>query len=92
MTINYAWVDIKVSNEYGKAEYRLEIPPYYVSGVSEIAGDTAVYTAIEVYSLTGIKLATVADETELSEFQSGVYLMRYLNGDEVVKVGKKAVR
>lgn len=92
VTVNYAWADIKVSNAYGEAKYRLEIPPYYVSGVSEIAVDASAYDAIEVYSLTGSKLATVDVESALSELKKGIYLVCYLNGGEVVKVCKKAVR
>lgn len=91
VTTNYAWVNIKVTNPYGEATYRLEIPPYYVAGVTDISQNTTDYTDVEVYTVTGIKVtAAQSDAGILNGLAKGIYLVRYINGGKTVKIEKKA--
>lgn len=90
VTVNYAWVDIMVTNRYGKATYRLEIPPYYVAGVTDISQNATAYTGVEVYTVTGVKVAAAqSDAGILDGLAKGIYVVRYINGDKTVKIEKK---
>lgn len=80
----YAWIDIIAENQYGKDVYTIELSPceecYKTpTGIGNIFCDmptAANLDHMEVYDITGAKVATVRDHAELGSLCNGIYLIR----------------
>lgn len=79
-----AWVDITAQNKYGKDSYTLELPPFPENGDNPTgignplrdAPTTAAIDRMDVYDITGAKVATLRNAAELGSLDSGIYIIR----------------
>lgn len=79
-----AWVDITAQNKYGKDTYTLELPPFpensdNPTGIGNPLSDTPPAASIdrmEVYDITGAKVATMRDSADLKSLCNGIYIIR----------------
>lgn len=91
----YAWIDIKVENQYGSEVYTIELPPYYHMGIRpnsvtnkkhSLSGND--FTGIRVYNSSGYYVKTIKEDTEMDELPSGMYILEYFQGSSKVKTSK----
>lgn len=79
-----AWVDITAQNKYGKDTYTLELPPFPENGdnptdIGNIFCDmpsSAALDHMEIYNMTGVKVATLRNAAELGSLYNGIYIIR----------------
>lgn len=62
-----------------------------MAGVTDISPNPTDYTDVEVYTVTGLKVAAAQSDTGILDgLAKGIYVVRYINGGKTVKIEKKA--
>lgn len=86
-----AWLEMSVKNKYGKAEYVVELPPFMeddVTGIADIIRDTpdaGTIDRMEIYDMSGVRVATFHDSAGLASLGNGIYIIRIYDIDGNVK-------
>lgn len=94
ITLRYAvWVDIKVSNKYGSTMETIELDPVYLrnsfAGISDFMSEHSEDSSIEIFSLDGVRLATVNNmEDAYTTLKSGIYIIKITDVNNSVKIKK----
>lgn len=91
----YAWIDIKVENQYGSEVYTIELPPYcnrrdlrnpVPCKIRPLTDND--FSEIKVYNQSGYYVKTIKEDYEIGTLQSGIYLLEYFQGSSKVKTSK----
>ncbi len=91
----YAWIDIKVENQYGSEVYTIEFPPCNFTRsllnpvpnrIHSLANNE--FTLIRVYNSSGYYVKTIKEDAEIEELSSGMYILEYFQGNSKVKTSK----
>lgn len=75
ITLHYtAWIDLKVSNQYGSAIWTSELKPVLDSGIGEIP---ATPSPMSVYNLNGLHIGTFDSvESMKTNLPKGIYIVK----------------
>ncbi len=89
----YAWVDIKVENQYGNDVYTIELPPYLKNQQNSVSNKISSlsdddFTRIRVYKSNGCYVKTIKEDAEIYELPSGMYILEYFRGNSKIKTSK----
>ncbi len=90
----YAWIDIVAVNQYGRAVYTIELPPYdeqeFVKEHLPCALNNMdnVYSKIMIYNANGEYLKTVNNMQDTHSLSPGIYVFKCYRGNKVVRVSK----
>lgn len=86
----YAWIDIKVENQYGSEIYTIELSPYNSTSIPNKIRSFADndFTVIKIYNSSGFYIKTIKKETEIENLPSGMYILKYFKGHSKVKTSK----
>lgn len=90
----YSWIDVTVENEYGSDMYTIELPP--LSNLSKkklhrravLQKVTEYITSIRVYDSNGFYLNTIKELEETIKMSPGMYILKFFNGNTLVKSSK----
>lgn len=94
---NYVWIDISISNEYGTTTQTIELGEQYTkkrplfSDIEEMQNNECCENVshIDVYSVLGVKIATIKNLTELENVNHSLLVLNYIsNGNNVIKTRK----
>lgn len=82
----YTWIDITVSNKYGKTVKTLELPP--LNSAKRIAAEASMpnnYSHIDVYDGYGTKINTLTQYSEVKDLSSGLYILNICDKSTILK-------
>lgn len=86
-----AWLEMSANNKYGTSEYVVELPPFEeddVTGIADIIRDTpdaGTIDRMEIYDMSGVRVATFHDSAGLASLGNGIYIIRIYDIDGNVK-------
>ena len=90
----YAWIDIVAENKYGRDLYTIELPPYVQADIDNrnVRMEPDGSREIRVFDIGGQYIGTMNALSDIRSLPGGLYILRYCEGDEVVKTSKVLVR
>lgn len=86
----YAWIDFTAENQYGKSVYTIELQPY---GIVTDPGESSIKSydkikngTFDIYSVDGIKTATIKDLSEVNKLShKGIIFIKQIRNGKVVR-------
>lgn len=90
ITLHYtAWIDLKVSNQYGSAIRTIELKPEFNSEIREIP---ATYSPMSVYNLNGLYIGSFYSvESMKASLPKGIYITKVQSPNGSVEIKKIAL-
>ncbi len=77
----YSWIDLSISNKYGKATETIELSPENMVTFSDVKSNINDIPDknINIYTSTGRCIGLNVTKTELYKLSSGTYIIHYMN-------------